>query len=195
MQASICAGGGLANGLARCRAKRDADHFSRNTTASEYGAPATTRPQRTFAVRPPPPAPVMHVSRSEPFPLASHSHSVHSGPVKTASDTPAAGQYSSPAQPTTRNHISADRRLETRSTTTRDNFQATQRPSLPAVLVRKPAAPPNRFTHRATDDCHSSYTSCDAGSTPEEGRAVSQRRRYVVTENAGCCPITGITVT
>ena len=186
--------GRLGNGLARCSvtiANRNGEKFA-CTTSSEYGIPGDGATARTPAIRPPPPARVMHRSRDEKFPTTSHSHAVLAAAVAgrmTTNPPLAAGCKGSFSHSTaSSNHISADRRLETRSTTTGENFRRTARSEVVACLARKPAADPSRFRHYCTsDDWTATPTTCSLPSFHGAGL----RKRYVVTENAGCCPITG----
>jgi hypothetical protein len=186
--------GRLGNGLARCSARTENGDPFACTTTSEYGAHGSGATGRTPTIRPPLPAQVMHRSRDERFPLASHSHAVLAAAIaggRTKTPLEAAGCRSD--LPELSNHISADGRLETRSTTTGEDFQRTSRCEV-VGLVKKPAADTTRFRHYCTADDWTSVknVSTSRPSVTEPGLR-SQRRRYVVTENAGCCPITGKT--
>ena len=184
----------LGNGLARCCANKNAVDFAAGTTTSEYGAPGSGSggTGRTLAIRPPLPAQVMHGNRDEQFPLMSHSRAVLAAAVtdgRTKTPPEAAGCKSTLPSYAASHHISADGRLETRSTTTGEDFQrATHREV--ACLARKPAADVSRFRHYCTADDWTSVKSI-ASKVPPSVSGRSTRRRYVVTENAGCCPITG----
>ena len=189
--------GRLGNGLARCSARTENGDDFACTTTSEYGAPGSGATGRTPAIRPPLPAQVMHRSRDERFPSASHSHAVFAAATaggRTKTPLEAAGCRSDlPELTIASNHISADGRLETRSTTTGEDFQRTSRCEV-VGLAKKPAADTTRFRHYCTADDWTSVknVSTSRPSVTESGLR-SQRRRYVVTENAGCCPITGKT--
>ena len=172
----------LASGLARCptTVSIQSNNSSTTTTGAEYGAPHKET-ARTLPVRPPSPASVMHRSESLQFPAMSHSHAVHNA-------TSTERRYSlRPAA--TNSHISADSRLETCSTTTAENFKPALR-TLPAALIRKAAAEPNKFTHYCSGDdwttARRQSSAINHGSPPPR-----QRKRYLVTKNAGSCPITG----
>lgn len=188
---------GLGSGLARCHVPTAADGLVVTTTGSDYSAPVIDWSQRALPVRPPPPASVMHRCRELRFPPISHSYDTHSTAAETAVKSRAVGctdrESSPPAPPSTnrRNeahlHISADRRLETCSTTTGANFQPTPR-MLPTTLIRKPAA--DRSKCCPDDDWSTCATAQPRRHTSQDHR-VEPRERYVVTKNAGCCPITG----
>lgn len=183
----------LAGGLAKCattrqrRAEENAGPVL-STTGSEYSSPAAETSQRRLPIRPPLPASVMHRSRDLCFPKISHSRAVHTAP---GAQTESASLQSANTMNATHLHISADRRIETCNTTTRENFQPAQC-VMPAAMIRNPAADASKFTPYCS--------SCDEW-TPTYGSTfrphstayhAAQRKRHSVTKNAGCCPITGI---
>lgn len=180
----------LAGGLAKCttaRQRREEDGPILSTTCSQYSLPLaeTKRPP----IRPPLPASVMHCSSDLCFPKISHSHAVHAAPC--SKQRISASLQSADYMNATHFHISADRRLETCNTTTRENFQPAQRVR-PAAMVRKPAAEASKFTPRSTcDDWTPTYTSTFR---PHSSLLTAcHRKQHLVTKNAGCCPITGNT--
>ena len=186
---------GLAGGLARCSASRahaEADGPVRTTTGREYGAPGPDI-QRTLPILPPPPASVMHCCRGLRFPPISHSHAIHAAPKDASARTDSdISSVKSSNMHATHLHISADKRLETCTTTTGENFQPVPR-MLPAATIRKPAASASKFTHYcATGGSSSGWTATyESTFSPHNLRHVPQRKTHLVTKNAGCCPITG----
>lgn len=184
----------LAGGLAKCtkltaRQRPEEDGPVLSTTGSQYSLPIAET-KRRLPIRPPLPASVMHRSSDLCFPKISHSHAVHVAPTSTLRISPSlqsAGDMNA-----THFHISADRRLETCNTTTRENFQPAQRVT-PAVMVRKRAAENSKFTpcsaNHEFDDWSPTYSSTFR---PHSSVCHAARReRHIVTKNAGCCPITG----
>ena len=184
---------GLAGGLARCSTSHTHAEADGTTTGSEYGAPGPQM-QRTLPILPPPPASVMHCSRSLQFPPLSHSHAVHTASKHASARTDSADISSAQSSNmyATHLHISADKRLETCTTTTGENFQPALRMH-PAAIIRKPAAGASKFTHYCATGSGSGGWTATYGSafSPHHSRHVPQRMRYLVTKNAGCCPITG----
>ena len=202
---------GLGSGLARCQVPTAADGqppAALTTTGSDYSAPAISATQRALPVRPLPPASVMHRCRELRFPPISHSHYIHAASKSTADSAKLTavtvdvdvkvdgGTCQTPPSTNRRNethlHVSADRRLETCSTTTGETFQPTPRTVLPAILVRKPAADRSKFTHYCSaDDWSRTCSTVRPHHSVSDGRSGQLREKYVVTRNAGCCPITG----
>lgn len=189
----------LAGGLAKCATTRqrlaEEDAVLPLTTGSEYSSPiAAAETQRRLPIRPPLPASVMHRSRDLCFPKVSHSHAVHTALVGAPARQTAESvslQSADNNMNATHFHISADRRIETCNTTTRENFQPAQCGTLPAAMIRNQAAGACKFTPYCS--------SCDEW-TPTYGSTfrphsttyhAAHRKRHSVTKNAGCCPITG----
>ena len=183
---------GLAGGLARCTGtpRRHADGAGLTTAQSEYGAPPPGT-QRAQPIRPPPPASVMHRSGDMQCVATSQTQAVHAASGRKERQSTS---FMASNMHATHLHISADQRLETRSTSTGDNFRPVRR-MLPAAAIRKPAAGLNKFTHHCAGDertaAQPEYRSafCAHRHTPAN---TEPRRRDLLTKNAGCCPITGI---
>ena len=182
----------LAGGLAKCttaRQRPEEDSPVLSTTSSQYSLPIAET-KRRLPIRPPLPASVMHRSSDLFFPKISHSHTVHAAPTNTQRISSSLWQSAGDMN-ATHFHISADKRLETCNTTTRENFQPAQRVT-PAVMVRKQAAEASKFTPCSAecDDWSPTYSSTFR---PHSSVLTTCRReRHLVTKNAGCCPITGI---
>ena len=180
---------GLGSGLARCPTATPAENNVpvQTTTGSEYCFPSRET-QRILPIHPPPPASVMHRCRDLRFPPISHSHAIHAA-KKDAAKIASAGRSSSmqsSSMNATHLHISADKRLETCSTTTGENFQPAAH-MLPAALIRQSAAEASKFTHF----CTAEDPSDTMRHPPTAGYTIKRREKYVVTKNAGCCPLTG----
>ena len=183
---------GLAGGLARCTGtpRRHADGAGLTTAQSEYGAPPPGT-QRAQPIRPPPPASVMHRSGDMQCVATSQTQAVHAASGRKERQSTS---FMASNMHATHLHISADQRLETRSTSTGDNFRPVRR-MLPAAAIRKPAAGLNKFTHHCAGDeqtaAQPEYRSAFCAHRQTLANT-EPRRRDLLTKNAGCCPITGI---